>query len=107
MPERIFDAESVGKNICWDVDLEREFKGTRPKGYTFVIDVCEGVPRLALYRMKPNYSTSTTLDKQPPRGLLEKAVGERGGLDAENIYPINNQVRAWIEQNLLVPERRV
>jgi len=92
----------VEENICWDVDLEREFIRPRQTGYSFVIDLCDGIPRLALYCMKINHSTSTTLDKQPPRGLLEEAIAGRGGnKNNDNLYPINEEVRRWIEQNWL------
>lgn len=97
-----FDLSCVEENICWDVDLEREFMRPRRTGYSFVIDLCDGIPRLALYRMKVNHSTSTTLNRQPPRGLLVKAVTSRGGsMSADNIYPIDSEVCKWIEQNLL------
>ena len=102
MNKESFDLSRVGENIYWDVDLEREFMRPRRTGYSFVIDLCDGIPQLALYRMKINHSTSTTLDKQPPRGLLVKAVTSRGGsMSADNIYPIDKKVRKWIEQNLL------
>lgn len=97
-----FDAQRVRGKVYWDIDLEQEFKEPRRTGYAFVIDVCDGIPRLALYCMKLSYSTSTTLHEQPPRRLLERAVTERGGnLGTENLYPVNREVRNWIEQNLL------
>ena len=102
MSGKSFDLSQVEENIYWDVDLDREFMRPRRTGYSFVIDLCDGIPRLALYRIKVNHSTSTTLDRQPPRGLLIKAVTSRGvSMSADNIYPIDGEVRMWIEQNLL------
>lgn len=106
MNKESFDLSQVEENICWEVDLEREFMRPRRTGYSFVIDLCDGIPRLALYRMKINHSTSTTLDRQPPRGLLVKAITSRdGSMSSDNIYPIDNEVRKWIEQNLLKKRR--
>ncbi|MFA7468537.1 MAG: DVU0772 family protein [Desulfotomaculaceae bacterium] len=102
MNGKSFDLSRVEENIYWDVDLDCEFMRPRRTGYSFVIDLCDGIPRLALYRMQVNHSTSTTLDRQPPRGLLVQAVTSRGiSMSADNIYPIDDKVRMWIEQNLL------
>ena len=93
---------AIKEGIMWEVDLKNEFIGRRKTGYSFVIDVLDGIPRLALYKMKINYSTSTTLKKQPPKEMLITAVQEQGGsLDRENLYRINPSVRFWIEEELL------
>lgn len=102
MTGEIFNAVHMKGELQWDVDLEREFMQPRRTGYTFVIDICDGVPRLAVYRIRSCYSASTTLEQQPPAALLERAVGGRGAtMPADNLYPINDEVRSWIEQNLL------
>jgi len=90
------------ENIYWDFDLNGEFRGLRKTGFGFVIDVIDGIPRLALYQMKVNYSTSTTLNSQPPREMLVRAVCEQGGhLEEENLYPINQELKRWVETSLL------
>lgn len=90
------------ENILWDFDLNSEFRGQRKTGLGFVIDLLEGTPKLALYQMKVNHSASTTLDIQPPRDMLVRAVSEQGGhLEEENLYPINQELQAWVEQSLL------
>lgn len=88
-------------NIIWDFDLHKEFIGHRQTGTGFVIDVLDGVPRLALYRMKMNYSASATLAEQPPRELLLEAVRQQDGDTAkENLYQINSALKCWIEGRL-------
>ena len=90
------------ENILWDFDLNSEFRGQRKTGFGFVIDVLEGTPKLARYQMRVNYSASTTLDTQPPRDMLVRAVYEQGGqLEEENLYQINQELQTWVEQNLL------
>ncbi|SFG71207.1 hypothetical protein SAMN05660649_02461 [Desulfotomaculum arcticum] len=90
------------ENICWDFDLNSEFRGQRKIGFGFVVDVLDGAPKLALYHMKVNYSTSTTLDSQPPRDMLVRAVREQGGhLEEENLYPINQELKDWVRQRIL------
>lgn len=92
--------ESIKDKIIWDLNLKKEFINRTP-GYGFVIDVCDQVPRLALYRMKPRASDSTIIDQQPPRELLEKALKEQGATNpVDNLYSINNEVREWIEKNV-------
>lgn len=94
--------EIVKKNLLWDLDLQREFRMPRRTGYSFVIDVLDGNPQLALYHLKNNYSTSTTLSEQPPRELLFTAVREQtGAMPGDNLYPVNTALRRWIEQYLL------
>lgn len=90
------------ENICWDFDLNSEFRGQRKTGFGFVVDVLDGTPKLALYHMKVNYSTSTTLHCQPPLDMLVKAVYDQGGhLEEENLYPINHELKDWVEQRIL------
>ena len=95
--------ETVKDAVIWDFDLKDEFNN-RSVGFGFVIDVCNGLPSLALYRMKKRLSNSTTLqqEQQPPRELLEKALLDQGFIKPkDNIYPITSEVRKWIEDNLL------
>lgn len=98
-----FNSSAVKDNIYWDLDLRTEFRGARHTGYSFVIDVLDGQPRLALYQLKMNYSTSTTLSKQPPTGMLLDAVREQDGhIGENNLYHINGTIRTWIENHLLI-----
>ena len=82
------------------MDLKTEFKGRRQTGISFVIDVSDGIPRLALYRMKMNYSSSTTLSVQPPENLLREAVREKE-MAGDGLYTISPNMRIWIEKELL------
>ncbi len=89
------------EEIRWNLSLESEFTAPRPAGYTFVIDVLDNEARLALYHMKQNYSQSTTLDIQPPGDMLEQALRVQGiSPDKDGLYPINKEVRSWIENTL-------
>jgi hypothetical protein len=94
--------ENIKDAVIWDINLEEEFNN-RTVGYGFVIDVCNGLPSLALYRMKRRVSNSTTMqqEQQPPRELLLKALQDQGlTKPKDNIYPITDEVRKWIEDNL-------
>lgn len=92
--------EAIKDKIIWDFDLKNEFTN-RTTGYGFVIDVCDNVPRLALYRMKPRVSDSTIIEQQPPLELLEKALKEQGITNPkDNLYHINKEVKEWIEKNV-------
>ena len=93
--------DSIKDGVIWDFDLQDEFNN-RSVGFGFVIDVCDGIPRLALYRMKKRLSDSTILQQQPDRELLDKALQDQGlTKPRDNIYPITGNVRKWIEENLL------
>lgn len=89
--------------IQWDFQLENEFVNPhRQSGYTFVIDQYEAEPQLALYRIGPYSSHTDPLERQPPRELLAKALQElHVSPEADGIYRINQELRSWIEQNLL------
>ncbi len=94
--------EPIKDLIIWDFNLKQEFKNDRSVGYGFVIDVCNGLPQLALYRMKRRLSDSNILKDQPPREILDKALEEQGiNNPCDNIYHITPAVRKWIEENLL------
>ncbi|GBF34946.1 hypothetical protein DCCM_4066 [Desulfocucumis palustris] len=94
--------EAIKDRIIWDINLKQEFKDERTVGYSFVIDVCDGNPQLALYRMKKRLSDSTILKEQPPKEILDKALEEQGiTKPRDNIYNITTDVRKWIEDNLL------
>ncbi|KJS14940.1 MAG: hypothetical protein VR69_15860 [Peptococcaceae bacterium BRH_c4b] len=93
--------DSIKDGVIWDFDLKDEFNN-RSVGFGFVIDVCDGVPRLALYRMKKRLSDSNILQQQPDRELLDKALQDQGLTKLrDNLYPITGDVRKWIEENLL------
>lgn len=93
--------ENIKDDIIWDFNLQEEFNN-RCVGYGFVIDVCDGVPRLALYRMKKRLSDTNILQQQPARELLDKALQDQGYTKPrDNIYQITGDVRQWIEDNLL------
>ncbi len=95
--------QEIKDNVLWDFRLENEFKGERRQGYAFVVDVCDGTPRLAIYMIKERLSKTQTLQEkhQPPREMLVRAVEEQGGnLNLDNIYNINAEIRGWLEENL-------
>lgn len=93
----------IKDHILWDFRLEDEFKiKERKTGYAFVIDVCDQTPRLAIYIIKERLSKTQTLIEQPPREMMVRAVEEQGGnLKLDNLFDINNEIRRWIEQNLI------
>lgn len=95
--------QEIKDNILWDFRLEDEFKGERRNGYSFVVDVCDSVPRLAIYMMKDRLSKTQTLKEahQPPRDMLVRAVEQAGGnMKLDNVYNINSEIRLWLEENL-------
>lgn len=95
--------QEIKDHVLWDFRLENEFKGERRHGYAFVVDVCDGTPRLAIYMIKERLSkTQTLLEKhQPPREMLVRAVEEEGGnLNRDCLYNINAEIRDWLEENL-------
>jgi len=106
-PGTVRDYSHVKHNLRWDLNLATEFQGKRPLGYSFVIDVLEGIPRLALYHMKINCSISTTVTTQPSRQLLLKALYNQGWhCGQDGLYQINEELRCWIQENLLQNHRR-
>lgn len=94
--------KTLKNKILWDFSLENEFHpDKRRPGYSFVIDVWQGRPTLALYRIRPNYSTTITLEEQPPTELLVKAIINQGNLPIEDgLYAIDDTVRQWLEERL-------
>jgi len=98
-----FSREIKG-NILWDFRLEDEFKGERHNGYAFVVDVCDKKPRLALYMIKDRLSKTQTLQdkQQPPEEMMFRVVEEQGGnMNLDDLYNINEELRNWVENNLL------
>lgn len=97
------DLKNIKQNVKWDIDLNTEFRGNRIRGYSFVIDVLDETPRLALYQLRMNCSISTTLSIQPPKHLLIEALSNQGiHIEQEGLYHINTKLRRWIEENILV-----
>lgn len=96
--------QEIKESILWDFKLEDEFKGPRRHGYAFVVDVCDRVPRLAIYMMKERLSKTQTMqeNQQPPRDMLVRAVEDAGGnMNLDCIYDINGEIRNWVKENLL------
>lgn len=99
--DAVMNLSSIRDRIHWDVDLNREFINRRT-GFTFVIDVYDGVSHLALYSMWRNYSETDILPQQPPHALLDQTVNDQGGdFTRGGLYHIDRGVRTWIEENLL------
>jgi len=95
------DYNKVKQNLILDFCLNKEFEN-RQKGYAFVVDVYNKTPKLALYKVSKYSSRCDIIDRQPPRELLDKALAEQGGnLERSAMYDINNELRRWIEENLL------
>lgn len=93
--------QQLKDSIIWDFHLKDEFIN-RQEGNGFVIDVYQGMPRLALYKMKKHHSESALLQQQPPQELLESSLEEQGLVGAkDNLYNITPSVRLWIEANIL------
>jgi hypothetical protein len=84
--------------IDWDYDFEKSFQ-TRDKGYTFVIDTWES-PKLALYKFTPFGVKCDHTDIQPPLEMLEDAINSQNE-SKEKLYRINQELRTWIEANIL------
>lgn len=99
------DLEKVKERLIWDFDVKNEFKNScfrKDTGYSFVIDVWRGVTKVTLYRIAQNGSESIEIDKQPPMEMIVKAIEEQGGSPKkDDLYNINPEIRAWIENNIL------
>ncbi|MBO8136968.1 MAG: hypothetical protein H0Z40_02360 [Desulfotomaculum sp.] len=94
------DLKRIKDKIHWELNLEREFYQERKCGYSFVIDVYEGRPFLALYRMTLNYSSTTPLDIQPPVEMMVRAlIPQAGAVIHYGLYHIDSSIRNWIEEN--------
>ncbi|AEG60421.1 DVU0772 family protein [Desulforamulus ruminis] len=89
--------------IEWDYDFNNEFKN-RERGYTFVIDVWECKPKLALYKFTPFGVKCDHLDQQPPEEMLQSALREQTENAQDGIYKISPELRSWIEKNVLQEE---
>lgn len=95
------DYNKVKQNLIIDFCLGKEFE-SRQKGYSFVVDVFDKKPQLGLYKISKYSSRCDIIGNQPPREMLEKAIAEQGGnLEKSTMYEINNELRQWIEGNLL------
>lgn len=98
------DFEKVKRRLMWDFRLEDESNlfGERRTGYAFVIDIMDGVPRLAVYHVTRFGSKSDFSAYQPPREMLDKALAEQGiTTNQDGLYNINGELRNWIEENIL------
>ncbi|MCL6635241.1 MAG: hypothetical protein K6T29_05670 [Peptococcaceae bacterium] len=99
------DMEKVKERLTWDFDVKNEFKNRefrKEAGFTFVIDVWCGEPKVALYRIALNGSESIEIDRQPPLAMIVKAIEEQGGSpQKDGLYNINRELRTWIEENIL------
>lgn len=98
------DFERIKHRVMWDFRVEDEailFKERRT-GVAFIVDVLDGIPRLALYRVTRYGSKSDFVEHQPPQELLEKALTEQGANPKQDgLYNSNQELRLWIEQNIL------
>ena len=95
------DMNKVKKNLVWDFNLDNEFVN-RKKGYGFVIDLREQTPYLAVYHMSAYVSSTDITPQQPPQDLMLNALKEQDiDLNQNGLFPINQALRSWIEENLL------
>lgn len=95
------DYDNVKQNLIIDFCLGKEFE-CRQKGYAFVIDVYDKKSKLGLYKVSKYSSRCDIIGNQPPPEMLEKAIAEQGGnLEKSTMYDINDELRQWIEENLL------
>ncbi len=99
------DLEKVRERLTWDFDVKNEFKDRefrKRAGFTFVIDVWCGEPKVTLYRIALNGSESIDLYTQPPEEMIIKAIeGQGGSAKKDGLYNINAEIRAWVEANIL------
>lgn len=86
--------------IDWDYDLNNDFKN-KEKGYTFVIDVFQAEPKLALYKFTPFMTKCDYLDQQPPLEMMIKALEEKDHGGKDGVFNIDSALRTWIEDNIL------
>ncbi|MTI80913.1 MAG: hypothetical protein FH758_08520 [Firmicutes bacterium] len=92
------DIRSIQDKIQWEFNLYNEFTRPRRKGFSFVIDVYEGRPHLALYRIGLNCSSTEILDEQPPTIMLVEAlIPQAGMVIKDGLYQIDENIREWIE----------
>lgn len=86
--------------INWDFRIGDEFKNNL-EGYAFIVDVFEGVPRLALYKIKKYSCESSPTKVQPPREMLAAALARQGGdLKKGGLFQIDGEIKDWIRENL-------
>jgi hypothetical protein len=92
--------KEIEERIAWDFRVGDEFKRGLDGKYAFILDVCEGEPKVALYKIKKYSCESNTIKQQPPREMLLKAAEEQGADKVRNgIYNIDGEIEAWIRKN--------
>ncbi|MFZ5634156.1 MAG: DVU0772 family protein [Bacillota bacterium] len=93
--------QEIEQKIIWDFKVGEEFKLNR-EGYAFVVDVYEGNPKLALYKIKRYSSESNPVKKQPPEEMLAKCVADQGGdMKRGGLFNINAGIEKWIREELM------
>lgn len=86
--------------IIWDFKVGDEFKLYK-EGYAFVIDVYEGVPKLAFYKIKKYSAESNLVKKQPDHEMLLSAVKRQGGeRKRHGLFSIDDKIKEWIRNEL-------
>lgn len=96
------DIERVAANIDWDFKLGDEFK-TKHYLFTFIVDLSNQKANLALYKVGPYSAKSEFMEMQPPQEMLLNALAEQGvNINQEGLYPVNRELRTWIEKNILI-----
>lgn len=92
--------KEIGEKIAWDFRVGDEFKPGSAGKYAFVLDVCEGEPKVALYKIKKYSCESNTIKQQPPVEMLVKAAQKEGADKVRNgIYNIDGEIKDWVREN--------
>lgn len=94
--------EKIKSRLTWDFKFEDEFK-TKNYGYTFIIDVLNGVANLSLYRFSEYGCRSEPIEeKQPAIEMLNQALAEQGNESMQDgFYYVNEELKNWVEKEVL------
>ncbi|MFZ5652104.1 MAG: DVU0772 family protein [Bacillota bacterium] len=92
--------KDLEERIIWDFKVGDEFKLNR-EGYAFVIDVYEGVPKLAFYKIKKYSAECNLIKKQPDPEMLLSAIKKQGGeIKRHGLFSIDDEIMSWVRNEL-------
>lgn len=92
--------KEIESRIAWDFRVGDEFKRGLDGKYAFILDIYEGEPKVALYKIKKYSCESNTIKKQPPSEMLINAAKKEGADRIRHgIFNIDGEIEAWIRKN--------
>ncbi|HBV97821.1 MAG: hypothetical protein JL50_02730 [Peptococcaceae bacterium BICA1-7] len=92
--------KQIESRVAWDFRVGDEFKRGQDGKFAFVLDIYEGEPKVALYKIKKYSCESNTIKQQPPSEMLLSAAKKEGADRVRHgIFNIDGEIEAWIRKN--------